>query len=221
MNTTMIENGAVVVDRFATLGDSITAGTPLDSGRLWPQLVTDWLTTHNPDVCHLNLAVGGAMSSDVLKDQVPLALESRPDLVTVICGANDVLQRPRPDIEGAGANLSECFRCLSAEIPLGRIVTATYPDFVPFLPWRPRSKARVTEGLVRLNEAIRSAASESDVLCVDLAMTSQDFSNEVYAPDGAHPSEVGHQWIAIAITMTLATVLRLPHARPYWAAYER
>ena len=123
MNATMSENGTVVVDRFATLGDSITAGTPLDSGRLWPQLVTDWLATHSPDVCHLNLAAGGAMSSDVLEAQVPLALESRPSLLTVICGANDVLQRPRPDIEAAGANLSECFRCLSAEIPRGRIVT--------------------------------------------------------------------------------------------------
>jgi lysophospholipase L1-like esterase len=218
--TQMPESGMVVVDRFATLGDSITAGTPLDSGRLWPQLVTDWLATHSPEVCHLNLAVGGAMSSDVLEDQVPLALESRPDLVTVICGANDVLHRPRPDIEVAGTNLTECLRRLAAEIPLGRIVTATYPDFVPFLPWRPRSKARVTEGLIRLNEAIRLAAGASDVLCVDLAATSQEYSNEVYAPDGAHPSEIGHQWIAIAMTMALAGALRLPDARPYWEGHE-
>jgi lysophospholipase L1-like esterase len=211
-----VDTDAAVVQRFATLGDSITAGTPLDSGRLWPALVTDWLATHSPDVRHVNLAVGGALSRDLLSDQTPKALECRADLVTVICGANDVLHSPRPDIDFAGASLTECLRRLAEEIPLGRVVTATYPDFVPLLPFRPRSRARVTTGLSRLNEAIRAAASAVDVLCVDLASMSRHYSNEVYAPDGAHPSQIGHEWIAVAMSVALASQLKWPDALSYW-----
>ena len=90
---------AGVAHRFATLGDSITAGTPIDNCPLWPQMVTDWLATHTPDVRHLNFAVGGAMSADVVRDQTPLALASQPDLVTVICGANDVLRCSASSVE--------------------------------------------------------------------------------------------------------------------------
>jgi lysophospholipase L1-like esterase len=217
----MPEGNVTVVHRFATLGDSITAGTPLDSARMWPALVTDWLATHSPDVRHLNFAVGGATSSEVVKHQVPQALEARPDLVTVICGANDVLYRSRPDIDFAGANLCECLRRLAEQTPLGRILTATYPNFVPLLPLRPRSKARVAISLARLNEAIRLAAGTADVHCVDLAAASRAYSNEVYAPDGAHPSQVGHQWIAMAMTAAFAGRLELPEAQTSWEAHER
>ena len=53
----------------------------------------------NADLAYRNLAVDGATSAAVL-EQLPAALALEPDLVTVICGANDVLLSSRPDIEG-------------------------------------------------------------------------------------------------------------------------
>lgn len=216
MSPTAPENGAGIVRRFATLGDSITAGTALDDCTLWPQFVTDWLATHTPGVHHLEFALDGAMSGDVAKDQVPLALESRPDLVTVICGANDVLHHPRPDLDAAGVNLTESLKRLSEQVPPARIVTATYPDFVPFLPWRPRSKARVATELTRLNELIRLAAHKIDILCVDLAAASRRYSDGAYAADGVHPSQIGHRRIAIGMTRALAVRLEFPDTNSYW-----
>lgn len=209
------------VRRFATLGDSVTAGTAGDEWSLWPQLVTEWLATHSPGVRHFNFAIDGAMSGEVLRDQVPLALESRPDLVIVICGANDVLHYPRPDVEAAGDNLAACLGRLAEEILPARIATATYPDFVRFLPWRPKSKARVASGLARLNEAIRLVAEDHGTLCVDLAAWSRRYSDEAYDADGIHPSQVGHRRIAIAMTLALSSRLELPDAHSYWEASER
>lgn len=221
MSSSAANGQAAVVHRFATLGDSITAGTARDSGRLWPALVKDWLAARCPEVRHLSLAVGGAASGDVLRDQVPRAIAGRPDLATVICGGNDVLYRPRPDIDAAGANLSECLGRLAQVVPRGRIVTATYPNFVPLLPFRPRSRIRVTRGLEELNQAIRQVARTLQVMCVDLAALSQRFHGELYAADGTHPSQIGHEWIAIAMTMELAMQLGWPDARRYWEAHVR
>ncbi len=218
MSTTAQERDASVVNRFVTLGDSITAGIPMDDCSLWPQLVTNWLATHTSDVRHLNLAVGGATSRDVLRDQVPLALQSQPDLVTVICGANDVLRCPRPDIEAAGKYLTECLELLAEEIAPGQIVTATYPDFAAIIPWRPRSRARVATAMKYLNELIRLASHEVDVLCVDLELMSQSGRDAVYAPDGIHPAQIGHRWIAVAMTAAIATKLELPDVQSYWEA---
>ena len=54
--------------------------------------------TATPDFVYRNLAVDGATSADVL-DQLGEALQLEPDLVTVVCGANDVLFSVRPDLD--------------------------------------------------------------------------------------------------------------------------
>jgi lysophospholipase L1-like esterase len=213
-----LRRDAAAIRCFATLGDSITAGAPLDSGPLWPQLLNDWLATRSPHVRHVNLAVSGALSRDVLSDQTPKALETRPDLVTVICGANDMMYSPRPDIDSAAAHLTECLTSLTEAIAPRRVVTATYPNFVPLLPFRPRSRARVTTSLAKLNEAIRAAAGAVGVRCVDLASMSAHHGDEVYAADGTHPSQIGHEWIAVAMSVALADQLKWPNPLPYWQA---
>ena len=48
-----------------------------------------------PALAFRNLAVEGATSEQVL-EQLPEAIELEPDLVTVVCGANDVLRTPGP-----------------------------------------------------------------------------------------------------------------------------
>ena len=214
--------GSVAADRpvaircCATLGDSITSGTGVHPCTLWPELVFRWLDSHLTSVQHIEFAVDGATSSDVVEHQVPRALAAEPDLITVICGANDVLRDPRPDLDLAAKNLDEALKIISKGMPAAHVVTATYPDFVPFLPWRPRSKARVSSGMVELNKQIRLVASKRDVLCVDLGAASRRYSEGAFAPDGVHPSEVGHHRIAIGMTRALAETLRLPDPDSYW-----
>jgi lysophospholipase L1-like esterase len=200
---------------FVTLGDSITAGTPGDTIDLWPQLVTDWLARQSLRVRHLDLAFDGATSTDVLERQLPHALDCSPYLVTVICGANDILLYPRPDLVGMAANIEEVLSRLAEHAHRPRIITATYPDFAPLLAWHPRSKARVIAGLAHLNDLIRDASLRADALCVDLAQAAPSHGVDAFAPDGVHPSEIGHRRIAAAMIRSLAKVLSLPVPHRY------
>jgi lysophospholipase L1-like esterase len=77
---------------FAALGDSITLGIgdrgPGRAWRGWAVLLADGL--REPRL-H-NLSASGAQSADVERDQLPRALELRPDVASVIVGINDTLR---------------------------------------------------------------------------------------------------------------------------------
>ena len=67
-------------------------------GEAWPELLAGGDAAGNPELELRNLAVEGATSAEVPSSS-PEALELEPDLVTVVCGANDVLRTTRPDPE--------------------------------------------------------------------------------------------------------------------------
>ena len=81
---------------YIAMGDSFTAGVEPEKGR-WPDELARAL---GPDVHYENLATIGATSEQVERDQLPRALELKPDLVTLVCGAKDVLLSTRPDPDG-------------------------------------------------------------------------------------------------------------------------
>jgi lysophospholipase L1-like esterase len=78
--------------RIVTLGDSITLGmgdpAPGGGWRGWTRLLADGLT--DPEL-H-NLAVLGAQAKHVERDQLPAALDVKPDIASVVVGINDTLR---------------------------------------------------------------------------------------------------------------------------------
>jgi lysophospholipase L1-like esterase len=77
---------------FAALGDSITLGigdpAPGRTWRGWAALLAEGM----PEPRLHNLATAGARAADVERDQLPRALELRPDVASVIVGINDTLR---------------------------------------------------------------------------------------------------------------------------------
>ena len=77
---------------FVALGDSITLGIgdrgPTRAWRGWAPLLAEGLCEPR---LH-NLAASGAQSADIEHDQLPRALELRPDIASVIMGINDTLR---------------------------------------------------------------------------------------------------------------------------------
>ena len=53
---------------------------------------------------YANLAIRGRLLDDVVDRQLPLALELRPDLISIVGGANDIM-RPRVDLTALAARL--------------------------------------------------------------------------------------------------------------------
>jgi lysophospholipase L1-like esterase len=175
------------VTTYVAMGDSFTAG--LEPGQTrWADELARELGAR-----YVNLASVGATSELVELEQLERALELEPDVVTLVCGANDVLFDTRPDPEAYAARLSRMFTRLRRELPKAQIVTATYPDISRFLELRPRTRARVVEGMERFNSAIRRVARRHDVVLMESFDHPAATARETYAADGFHPSPEGHR----------------------------
>ena len=88
------------IDSFVALGDSFTEG--LDDGprwdgrhRGWADRLAEILAEVNPNrgIWYANLAVRGRLIGQILEEQIPRAIDLRPQLVSLGAGINDALRR--------------------------------------------------------------------------------------------------------------------------------
>ena len=96
---------------YVALGDSFTAGLEPGQPR-WPDELARALGGR-----YVNLASVGATSKEVEQEQLERALELKPDVVTLVCGANDVLVQHQARPEAYAASLSRMFARLRRELP--------------------------------------------------------------------------------------------------------
>jgi lysophospholipase L1-like esterase len=173
---------------YAALGDSLTHGTDPENEGRWPDDVAAALGCG-----YANLARIGATSRDVEEEQLEPALALRPDLVSLICGANDVLESVRPDPGAYLRRLDRMFHRIRARLPEATIFTATYPDLSPFVELRERTRRRVRRGIEEFNAASRAVAADYDVVVLEWADRPETGERAYRAADGFHPSSEGHR----------------------------
>jgi phosphatidylinositol alpha 1,6-mannosyltransferase len=198
------------VTTYVALGDSFTAGLVPGEPR-WADEVARAL---GPDIQYENLAWVGATSADVEHKQLDRALELGPDVVTIVCGANDVLESVRPDADAYALRLARMFARLRREAPEAEVVTATYPDISRFLDLRPRTRVRVEKGMRRFNAACRSVARSHGIALLEGFDHPAAIERGTYAEDGFHPSEEGHRRAAMEFLRALRGRFRPRGAAP-------
>ena len=176
---------------YVALGDSFTAGTGCAPGERWADRLAGMLAARRSDLVYRNLAVEGARSEAVLVQLGP-ALQLEPDLVTVVCGTNDVLFSVRPDAAAYARRLTGIFRRLRETLPTVRIATATAPDRWDFLDFGPRTATRLERGIERFNAATRAVAEASSVPYLEVAGHPDLAEASNFVDDGLHPSANGH-----------------------------
>ncbi|HEX5610422.1 MAG TPA: SGNH/GDSL hydrolase family protein [Solirubrobacterales bacterium] len=191
-----------VVSTYVALGDSFTAGRESIEAERWADRLATWLRGANSELVYRNLAVDGAGSAEVL-EQLPAAIELAPDLVTVICGANDVLLTTRPDVAGYERRFGEILERLRAALPEAAILTTTAPDGWNFMELRPRTRARLATALADLNTATRQVAARHSVPCLDVDGHPGLADPANFSADGLHPSTLGHEQAAREIALEL------------------
>jgi lysophospholipase L1-like esterase len=192
-----------VVRAYAALGDSFTAGRDSIDAERWPDLIAAGIRRVNPELRYENLAVDGATSAEVLDRQVEPGLALEPDLVTVICGANDVLLATRPDVAGYAEQFDTILRRLREGAPEAMLVTATAPEVWHFMEMRPRTERRLIEATTELNEVTRAAAKRYGVLCLPVAGHEALRDPDTFSADGLHPSTSGHRFAAEQAALVL------------------
>jgi lysophospholipase L1-like esterase len=187
---------------YVALGDSFTAGRGCAPGERWADRLAVSLRAVHPQLGYRNLAVDGATSAGVL-DQVGPALQLEPDLVTVICGANDVLLSVRPDLDGYAERFAQILDRLAAGLPRVSILTATSPEHWDFMALGPRTRQRVVTGVRSLNELTREVAAKRRIPVLDVVGHPGLEEPENFLDDGLHPSPAGHEHAAVEFAAAL------------------
>jgi lysophospholipase L1-like esterase len=156
------------IARYAAIGDGFSS--PHDSGvPSWTQVLTAHLARAGSPLQHLNLAQRGATSDHVLKVQIPQALAFRPDLVTVVCGLNDVFKWWPNDFSRYGAHLKQILFSLSGRAPGAVVISATCPNNVQRLPLADGVRKHLASAVELLNEITRSICIRLQIPFVDFA----------------------------------------------------
>jgi lysophospholipase L1-like esterase len=202
------------VTTFAALGDSITLGVgdPVlaAGGRAW----RGWAALLAAGLCEPRLhilASCGARTSDVERDQLPWALQLRPDIASVVVGVNDTLRASFDPavVAGSMAHSVGALRAAGAEV-----LTMRLPDPGQMLGL-PGSLARPLARRAReVNAIMDGVAARFGTLHYDAAGDAEVHDRRMWAVDRLHPSERGHRLIACRFHDLLVAAGRAAGPRP-------
>jgi lysophospholipase L1-like esterase len=199
---------------FVALGDSTTAGfgdpMPDGSWRGWAALLAGGLAPPGQVAFH-NLAVSGALSADVARDQLPVALEHKPDVAAVLVGVNDTLRRGF-DVSAIGNAMDHAIGSLHRSGAL--VLSACFPD-----PGRlfglPASLARpLSRRIAAVNAVTHAVAARIPGVHVDLHLLPDAYDPRMWSVDRLHPGERGHRLLAGSFHDLLAARGGPAHRRP-------
>ncbi|GIJ54227.1 SGNH/GDSL hydrolase family protein [Virgisporangium aurantiacum] len=211
--------------RFAALGDSTTVGIgdPMPDGtwRGWAQLLASALSGPADVELH-NLAASGARADDVADGQLTAALRLRPDIASVLVGANDTL-RGRFDVAAIGHALGRCVAMLRQQGAV--VLTARLPEPGRMLRL-PASLARpLGRRIGAINEMTDAIAARFGTVHADLARLPAVYDRPMWSIDRLHPSERGHRLLARCFADALGAdgypVASLPALEPEHAEPTR
>lgn len=184
---------------YVAVGDSFTEGMddprPDGSGyRGWADLVASRLaaaaaSTDQPEFRYANLAIRGRLFQAIVDEQVPVALELRPDLVSFAGGGNDVLRRnfSFPQLLANFDRVIGELRGTGADVLVFR-----WADVTGRLPGRRLIRPR----MVVLNQAVGDTADRYGALLVDLWRDDEFRNPRLWSEDRLHLAPAGHRRVA-------------------------
>ncbi|MEV4667077.1 GDSL-type esterase/lipase family protein [Microbacterium sp. LWO12-1.2] len=188
--------------RYVALGDSLTEGLcdPAPDGALrgWADRLALLLASRG-GLHYANLAIRSKRVSDVCGQQLTRALELRPDLVSILIGANDLVKR-RVDIPALAASLEhavEQLRAIGADVVL----------VTPFLPGR-RAAGIYTARFAAFATALAGIAARTGAILIDTDLHPTLGDRPHWGEDLVHLSSRGHRFLAYRV----GEVLAVPHA---------
>ncbi|GLZ41565.1 SGNH/GDSL hydrolase family protein [Actinokineospora sp. NBRC 105648] len=180
-------------DSWIAIGDSFTEGmsdeSP-DGGYVgWADRLADLMAAQRPGFQYANLALRGRMLQEILDEQIPIAIATRPDLVTLCGGGNDIIT-PGTDVDDVAAMFERgvvALRQAGCEVLL---FTGPDPKVQPLLR-RVRGKVAIYNGHLHAI-AERHGARVVDLWSMDVLQDRRSWCD-----DRLHFSTVGHTRIAL------------------------
>ena len=104
----------------------------------------------------LNIAQVGAAIEQIEHEQLPIATGAGPDLLTLICGGNDVIRRFACERTDLAADLDRIYGRFAAALSDTEVLTATYPPICSPCPQASRPVAESRTGCAPQRDHPRS-----------------------------------------------------------------
>jgi lysophospholipase L1-like esterase len=192
-----VTDSASTYSSYVALGDSFTEGLE-DSDqaggyRGWADRLAEHLaaaTTSDTGLHYANLAVRGKVLRQIVDEQVPRAVELRPELISFSAGGNDLL-RPRTDPDALAVVMEDAIRRLRGTGADVLLFTSFDTRDVPVL-------RRIRGKMAMYNLHVRSIADRHGCRLVDLWSMRTLLDPRAWAPDRLHLSTEGHRRVALA-----------------------
>jgi lysophospholipase L1-like esterase len=191
-------------ESYVAIGDSFTEGLndqlPDGTYRGWADRLAEILSGGRSDFRYANLALRGKMLDEIMDEQLPIALEVKPDLVTLCAGGNDIIV-PGADVDAVAERFEAGVAALrAAGIP---VLIFNGPDT------KQLSVMHVLRGKVGIyNAHLWAIAERHGARMVDLWAMQSLHDRRAWSDDRLHFTPDGHRRIALRA----ASVLGLPSA---------
>lgn len=177
---------------FVVLGDSLMAGVGATSGQSSLGSLLYQSNGKKNELEFLNFAVSGATADDVLKQQLPEALGSRPQVIFLLVGVNDIHNyTPEKEFE---ENYRLIVNGLTA-IPEVKLTLINIPylgsSSILIPPWNLYIDLKTKQ----YNSIVSNVAKEKNLKLIDLYKLSREKflePSDLYSQDQFHPSDRGY-----------------------------
>lgn len=191
---------------YVALGDSLSAGKgdldPAGHPLGWPTRFAALVKERTGEDCSLtNLAADRATVTHVLAEQLPALASTKPGLLSITVGMNDI-RAPEFTGDAFAADLRRVFDELAAT--RATLLTCTLPDIAERLPLPAELVPLVRDRMREVSEIIRRVARAHDALYVDAWVLPEVADPDIYSTDGLHPNARGHRLLATAFADLLA-----------------
>lgn len=188
--------------RYVALGDSLTEGLcdPAPDGALrgWADRLALLLAARG-GLHYANLAVRSRRVRDVSGEQLTRARELRPDLVSILIGANDLV-KSHADVPALAAQVEQVVQTLRDDGADVLLVT-------PFLPDR-RAARLFTRRFADFASRLAGVAERTGAMLIDTDLHPELSSRPNWGEDLVHLSSRGHRFLAYQA----GEMLGVPHA---------
>ncbi|WP_019814054.1 SGNH/GDSL hydrolase family protein [Saccharomonospora saliphila] len=205
-----------VFDSYVAIGDSFTEGLndelPDGTFRGWADRLAEILAGGRDDFRYANLALRGKMLDEIVDEQLPVALDIRPDLVTVCAGGNDIIV-PGADVDDVAARFEDAIaRLRAAGI---QVLIFTGPDT------KQMSVMSILRGKVGIyNAHLWAVAERHGARVVDLWAMHVLHDVRAFSDDRLHFTPEGHRRIALRAAEVLGVDTEQDWRDP-WPATEQ
>lgn len=144
----------------------------------------------------INLGIPGAIMSTATGRELPIALDSHPNLVTIYLGVNDIADNV--PLTSYTHDLDMMLSRLQADAPGVRIAIANIPDLTLLPHFRSFDPQVLLMRISRYNMAIADNVQRHHIILVDLAAYNTEIKMhpEYLSNDGFHPNELGYSKLA-------------------------